>query len=556
MNVDHDADRSALRWLSVVVLVALALRVGLASFPRLIRWDEPDYLWLGKSFFAGQGYTINGVPELHYTPLFPLLAGAIYMLTGNPELASSFWFVLLGALLPLPIYFVARRMYGERIALLSAALVAVFPGLSSAILYWGTMTEPLFMLLIYGALWAALVALDREVWWRFALVGLLLTLAYLTRPEGLIWLVAFGVLFVFVWGIRRKLWRWRTMLYLAAYIMAYLVVSAPYRLYIHQHTGRWMATGKLAITYDIGQAVLEGDAALYDKVTASLDETTGEILWWSGERFERSMADVLLENPSDALQRIWRNVGRMEAAVFAETIFPLFLLAPMLLGWCRRPWTRHRLEQEAALWFTILPVSAFLPFHVEVRFFSPAFPGLLIWLAAGLARLGEWADETLTAWLSPVGETGTPVSVSRASVDTGRRWPMLVIAVVLLGYLGLAHVRTVQAGMNSLSYAHRVAGLWLKKHTPPDTKVMSRDLAISLYAERGFVVSPRAEYGRYLDYARRRGATYLVVDERELTVLRPHLAFLLDTQNPPPELEPVFAARDRHGRTIVYVIKD
>jgi hypothetical protein len=85
---------------------------------------------------------------------------------------------------------------------------------------------------------------------------------------------------------------------------------------------------------------------------------------------------------------------------------------------------------------------------------------------------------------------------------------------------------------------------------------MSRDLAVSLYAERGFVVSPRADYAAYLAYARRKGATHLLVDERELRVLRPHLAFLLDDANPPTELAPVYVGGDTHGRIIVYQIKD
>ena len=97
---------------------------------------------------------------------------------------------------------------------------------------------------------------------------------------------------------------------------------------------------------------------------------------------------------------------------------------------------------------------------------------------------------------------------------------------------------------------------WLREHAPADAKVMTRDLAVALYAERGFVPSPRAEYDAYLDYARRKGATYLVVDEHELRVLRPHLAFLLNDANPPPELLPLFAAVDGRGRTIVYQIKD
>jgi len=540
-------------WLLLVVVGALILRTGLASVDRVIRWDEPDYLSLGRNLLTGRGYTVSGVSELHYTPLFPILAGAIYVLTGNPELGSAFWYVLLGALVLVPIYFLVRRLYGSRIALLAIVLLAIFPGLSSAVLYWGTMTEPVFIFWLFCALWALSVALDDGKIWAFALGGACLGLAYLSRPEGLVWLAGFLVLFLLIWIWRRQLWRWRSLASLVAYLAAFVIVAAPYVLFVHSETGKWMATGKLSITYDIGEAVLEDDPVLYDKVTASLDSETGEVLWWSSSRFERSILDVLLEDPRAFLVRMWRNLKWMKSVIFSSRIFPLFLLAPVVLGWFREPWNRRRLEHEALLWFGALPVLSFLPFHVEVRFFSPAFPVLVIWAAVGVWGLASWLAETLGHW-----RLGAEPDLDE------KRWPLarwhgialLLLVVGLSGYWGVVHARTVQQGVADMTFSHEAAGRWLREHAPADAKVMTRDLAVALYAERGFVPSPRAEYDAYLDYARRKGATYLVVDEHELRVLRPHLAFLLNDANPPPELLPLFAAVDGRGRTIVYQIKD
>ena len=125
----HAASRPNRRerlWLLALVLIAAAARLYLAGLPRVVRWDEPDYLWLGKSLLTGHGYTIGGAPELHYTPLFPLLAGGVYALTGSPELGSSFWYVLLGAATVIPVYALARRIYGAPIGL-TAAFLAVVP---------------------------------------------------------------------------------------------------------------------------------------------------------------------------------------------------------------------------------------------------------------------------------------------------------------------------------------------------------------------------------------------------------------------------------------------
>jgi hypothetical protein len=557
-------------WVVAIIVLAALFRAGLVALPRVIRWDEPNYLWLGRALLTGRPYSISGVPELHYTPLLPALSGGIYLLTGNPELSTDIWMVIFGALAPLPIYAIARRLYNARVALLSALLVAFFPTQSSAVLYWGTMTEPLFVFLIFAAVWAVMMALDDDRLWAWPLAGGLLSLAYLARPEGLVWFVGFGVFLVLtilsrileVPGASRAVSGARHLGRLGLYIAAFALVAAPYAAFLWRETGSLMLTGKLSITHDIGGAVLERNPVLYDQVSASLDEH-GEILWWSESRFQRGVLDIIREDPQGFARRILGNVQQMRNNLFSSLIFPLFLFVPVVLGWFRLPWTRRRLWGEALLAFSALPVLSFIPFHIEVRFFAPALPALLIWVAVGVDALGAWLAETLGHWRSSQGviaesaadapQPPTPHAHGSARVQA---MAAVVLALLLFLLMGATHVRVIRRGLDDLAFAHKAAGLWLKEHTPPEASIMSRDLAISLYAERGFVASPRAEYAQWLDYARRKGATHVVVDERELRVLRPHLAFLLDHQNPPHNLEPVFAAHDARGVTLVYRIKD
>jgi len=537
-----------LTWLLATVALAALFRVGLVLMPRVIRWDEPDYLWLGHSLLAGSGFTISGIPELHYTPLYALLSGTVFWVTGLPELGSDVWFVVCGAAMVLPVYALARRLYGWRTGLIAALLTAIFPALSASILYWGTMTEPLFVLLVYLAAWAMLTALDAESIWAWAVTGGILALAYLCRPEGLVWFAAGGALLILGALLRSRVRFRRLLLSAGLYVVSFALVASPYIVYLWRDTGSPMLTGKLSITHDIGQAVLDRNPVLYDQVTASLDEN-GEILWWSRDRFEQSIVDVIRQDPSGFVARTRQNVLQARSQLFSSLVFPLFLLAPVILGWFRHPWTTERLRGEAVLWTSALPVLSFLPFHVEVRFFAPAIPALLMWLASGLIETSSWVADTYGRWLR------------------GRRWvidarwmrwqarALAVLCALVVTFVGVTHVRVVRRGVRDLAFAHKEAGLWLRDHAEPDARVMSRDLAVSLYARRGHVASPRAEYEQWIEYARHKGADYVVVDERELRVLRPHLAFLLDPGNAPADLEAVFEANDRRGATIVYRIE-
>lgn len=522
------------RTLLVTLTVAGALlRLALLLLPRAIRWDEPIYLLLGQNLWSGWGFTFNGHPELHHSPLYPVLAGLTLKLTGHPEAASDLWYVLLGALLPLPVYFLARRLAPPGGALFAAALVAFFPALTTAVLYWGTMTEPLFLLLIYAA--AALTArgLDRERPSLFAAVGALTGLAFLARPEGILWMGSLGAAALFVWLLRRNLDRKRLACF-ALLPFAFLFVAAPQLLHLHRHTGRWMISGKLGITYEIGRAMEKGDPVLYDEIIHTLDED-GEIRAASEARYRRGLAGKVASPPGEASGRFTRNLGHVLKSSLTSEIFSVLLLLPA--GWwllCR-PWNRRRLADEAVLAATVAPVASFLIFHVQQRFFAPAFPGLLIWTATGLWDL--W--ERLRARENRSGLARTAAAGA---------------LLAILAYFVWADAGIARRGIESSDFGHEEAGRWLRAHSPPDARILTQDPAISLYANRGYVFSPRAEWARFLDYGRRHGATHIVVDEEEITAVRPFLRFLLDA--PPAAVEPLWTGRDGHvGRTLVFGVR-
>lgn len=522
--------KSERRQLLAVVLGSALFRLALLTLPRLIRWDEPIYLWLGRSFWTGLGFTSPaGHPELHHAPLYPLLSGALFALTGRAELASDVWYVLLGPLLALPVYFLARRLSvegpGQGGALFAAGLVGVFPGLTSAVLYWGTMSEPLFLLLIYTAVAAAAWALDRDRAAAYALPGLALGLAYLARPEGFVWIASLAAFWLLAWALRGTLRRSRNLLHLGVFVGAFALAAAPYVLFLHRHSGKWMLTGKVSITWEIGEAVEKGDDVLYDRVTSTLDPATGDTRWASSGQGGRGLLTRLREEPAVVLGRLGRNGLHIARSSLTSPIFSLALLLPVLWAVSALPWTRQRIEGYALLAAAALPVAAFLTFHVQQRFFAPAFPALLI-------------------------------AAATAGWELARRKGLLfriLLAFLLLGYLGWGHRQVIERGLAGSEFAHEASGRWLGRNTASNARILSRDLAISVYAGRGYVTSPRAPWPELLAYARQHGATHLVVDDHEIRTLRPYLGFLVDA--PPPEVQLLASSRDRHGTTWIFALR-
>lgn len=543
---EASARRKEYAAVAAIVLLALAVRIFLVLWAdRVIRWDEPDYLYLAKSLVTGGGFAVAGHPELHYTPLFPWVAGLAFRLLGDLQAASDLVYVLAGAVLIWPFYLLVRRLFGRRAALISSILLALCPALNGWVLYWGTMTEPLYLLWVFTGLWFTWRAAEEGRVWHHVAGGASFALAYLTRPEGSFYVLFGGVVLLVALLAQRRARRPRAWAAVGGYVLVALLVVSPYLVFLHRHTGEWTVTGKLGVTYDIGRAVLARDPAEYDRVTASLDSSGQEIIWYSPERFQRDLLSELAASPGEALARVWANFRLFLDAWFDITVFPTLLLVFVGLAWFRNPWDKRRAAAEAYWAAALLPVFvAFLPFHMEIRFFAPALPIALVWVGRGGLEMGDWAARTLQ----------TLAGARPLAANLRRFMEILPTLALAFAFAGLS-VLAVRQGEKTVDFGHRSAGLWLKEHATAGSVVMARDLAIALYAEQDWVPSPRAEMPQFLGYAGAHGVDYIVVDERELTVIRPQLSTLLEPEEAPSVLRLVYTYDGDKGRTLVYALE-
>ncbi len=530
-----------------LVSAAVLLRLGLSlALPRVIKYDEPTNLLLGYNLLAGNGYTYSGYPELHFPPLHPIFAGLFYLLTGDFEMASNFENALFGGLLLLPVFAIARRIYGLQTAWLATVLLAIFPPLTINVLYWGGMSEPPFMLLLFGGLALLLAGLEDDRLGMFAAAGAVLGLAYLTREEAVAFFGMFSI-FALVW-----LWKGvksctsRTWYALGLFALPFVLLAAPYIWYLHVHTGQWMISGKLNITWKSGGDDDRGKS--FDHLYNSLDSSGEEINWLSRERFQGSVVEKVLTNPGGLVHRIIQHGRSLKEKFFTGTSFCWVLIPLVVVGLFKQPWSRRRLRYEAFLiTIPVVLMLVFLPFGFSVRYFAPAYPVLLVWTAKGALELGGWLQDTVELWRGKF----LPNQYLRAVLG----WlPAGVVALFLTLTIPVAADRWIRATY----FGDKEAGRWLKAHTPADAKVMATDLAVALYAGRRWVPSPNTDWIRFMKYARVRGANYLVVQDSWLEERRPELGSILRKGTPELELLFSFEEPNRPGpiRTLVYRISE
>ncbi|HUV39230.1 MAG TPA: glycosyltransferase family 39 protein [Planctomycetota bacterium] len=205
--------------LLVIGVLALVLRLGyVLSTDAVIEFpDEQQYLNMAQNFVAGNGLSISADPQgravqpmqtMQRPPVYPLMLAVILRLDLYLRTVRVVQAVL-GALMCVMLYLLARELVAERAARIAGVIAAVYPFF---IYFTGRiLSETLFLLLFVTSwyfivrMWKDLSARERVTeWLGWCLIGGFLSAgAVLTRSSVLAVYLAVPVVMV-VMGPRRR----------------------------------------------------------------------------------------------------------------------------------------------------------------------------------------------------------------------------------------------------------------------------------------------------------------------------------------------------------------
>jgi 4-amino-4-deoxy-L-arabinose transferase-like glycosyltransferase len=250
--------------LAAIILLALVLRVAVVVADTGYRPanDALEYDYYARSIASGHGYPpsgylLQGGPTAIRGPAYPFLLGAVYAISGDSQNAGRLLDAALGALAVLLLYLVAKRVWGRRVALVAAAMAAIFPPL--VLLSRDLVSESLFVPLVLGTVLCALEFRRSGGALRWALAsGGLCGVAILTRPTGFALLlpVALGV-----WTLRPRL-RPRAVLAPACALCCSFFVVVPWVARDAVEFGRFVpvtTSGGIAVAGTYNQASFQSD---------------------------------------------------------------------------------------------------------------------------------------------------------------------------------------------------------------------------------------------------------------------------------------------------------
>lgn len=516
----------------ILACAFLALLIRFFFIPQntVINGDGIYYTMLGEKLAAGDIY--GGISG-YWSPLYSFLTGLASYFFAEREFAGRFVSLLAGALLIVPSYYLIRDFYGCLAARFGTILLIIQPLLIKAS-GW-VMTESLYTLIFTTIVLSTWYALRNGRGRDFFLTGLLMGLAYLTKPEALGFL---GLLLILTMGakfFRPKIGFRR---YAAGYLLilfGFTIFFLPYVIFLHQKTGQWTISQKIminlpAIDYEGGLLKLtdDGQITTQDKIWGDMYETGNQPQEIAPKPSPPSVeerpslltsATILGEKGLILLKKQFRD--------YIPAIIPYFFVLIALVGFFYKPWTYFRSAKEIYLLsFFFCTLVGYALSTIELRYLFPVIPILIAWVAKGIIESGDWTSKSLSNLL-------------RTSRPVNPRFVRIFILLVMAAWLVPLFLTQFKPDeLENVPFEEKQAGLWIKNQTTQAPLVMSSHAAVAFYAGGKHLFIPDEEFSTVLEYARRKKVNYLVFSERRAKYSS--AAFPLNEQNLPPELRLVY----------------
>ncbi len=455
--------------LLLLVAVTFGLRLYAVLMAQGIAPDSAAYGFIARDFLKGNfAKGLSSAAPPFYSFLIFLLSPD----TAHVEIAGRLISLFFGTLAIIPLFYLVKEALGQKVAIFSALFYSFHPYLvtySGMLLtettYWG-----LFVLSVYF-FWTGM---KNQKVWRAMLSGIFLGLAYLTRPEGIGYVLVY-LIWAVVYGCLKGEWFKRS-IFVGVLILSVFIFILPYVISIHQETGQWLISKKAVA---IQSKLLSQESRQPD----------------SSKMVQRGEP----AGKSSAILVIAKNVIRFFPSVIYRYLrayhFSLALFLFFGLIRVRQKVIPYELFVGSLVLFHLLSLSVWLP--STTRFSVPVIPLSLLWAGAGVLEMKRYLEKM----------RGT---------NADKVIFLLIFCVILIQLpQSLKPERNFRAGQKGV-------GVWLKQNTPQDAIIMSNSPQEAFYAEREWMMlpagipvlgNPGKSYEEIVSYARTTGVRYILVNQ-------------------------------------------
>jgi hypothetical protein len=468
-------------------------------YPMMIHeQDAVGYMEKATSLLQLRLPSVTGRP-----PGYPLIIAVFSLLPVDLEYAARLASIFMDALIVLPLYVIAR-IYLSRAASLAVCLLwATF----SFSLYFSTSPLSQSSYLCYILIGIALLHRGLETSGKGWLIGagMMFALSFLARPEGI---VGFGCGFLIcltqLFGKDRV--DRRNFLVPACFLLGFLLLAGPFLVALRAALGYWSVSAGTAAHVKTADVLMTLDAR------GELQKTGRGLSVW--KEYYGTLPVFL--------GAVWENI-RAFSGVYRKT-FPLWMhlasgAGVIVLAW-RNRW------RDLALLLILLAVTA-PNFVVNIpkthSYLYPVFALTFICFAACFDAVARGVCRAAGKSLPVVKPRLLEVSL----------WGGLLLCVT---FIGVTFYRDADAAYQSPGLVrealmtekiYKDAGEIIKNNSQNNDVIMTRWGLVGYFADRPVITLPKGGVKEVVDYGRKIGARFLLIDTNSVLSRRQELLELL-----------------------------
>ncbi len=359
-----------------VFLAVLAVRLMAWAGTYTFGTDSAAFLRMAELMREGSWHEAL---KTYYHPAYPAVVALTSFVVGDIERAGFLVSILFGSLAALPLYLLARDLFGRPAALVSVVFYALHYALVD--LHVDVMTEGFFLAALFGSIWMGRRFLDsNRLPWALG-AGVAAAGAYLARHEGLVAICGLACWFLFEAVLRRDRTSGDLVLGTVLAVGAFLIASMPFLVWVRGEMGRWTTTAK-----------------------------------GSGQAFLRVVSGEDLTHRGALTAKAIREFAQLHSYV---------LLVPLAAGlawaWREERWKRLYLLSWAVAYLGGVLYAMHGIGYVSYRYLVPGFCLLLPFTAWGLLRLADRLPERVRLRTAVVTTLVLGLLVGYRSFDV-HRW--------------------------------------------------------------------------------------------------------------------------------------
>ena len=532
--------------LSILAIGFVLRAMAAVFFTGPIDLEGAEYARIAQNLVWGNGYA--GIAEegtqLFFPPLFPFAIAGVSLLTGDAEIAGRIISVVMGAVIVFPTYFIALKMYDRRTATLAAAFVGFHPFL----IYMSTTVycEMTYLTLILTAICLAFSTIEKPTWQNFGCAGVVYGLAYLVRPDGAACMLISATLISFTIFIKYGCSAFSTCARVGLMIGAFILVAAPYVIWVSGSTGHFRFEGKSPLNIATERRVQLGenisDAAfgvdLLGNERGIWNQPNLVIIQTQSLRFKELLTYTALKTRS-----VVKNASEAIANLFPFGSPPLFVFA--VIGLFARPWALSLASYQLQIFgfMTLMVLSTYFIYYNDARFYVLLVPFYCIWGAVGLQRIVSWGMETGSAMGLPNRyRVGLSLFVLTAGLSM-----LFVTSIGVVGY------KFADARANR---PIKMAGEWLQATTVRPIRILDSATDISFHAKATHFWLPYCDETTALRYLERKNINIAVI-RKSAAETRPYLKAWADNGIPHPRAKLAYSLEiGTHEKIMIYRIEN